>query len=400
MSRVHEDWVDGFIAYTASIPSPVLFRKWSAIAAVAGALERRVWVRTMNSKLFATMYTVLVAPPGVGKSVVTSQIRNMWAKIPDHCIAGTSLTKASLIDDLRDAARVIVRPQDKNPTYEFNSLKAVSNELGVLIPSYDNEFMNVLTDIYDGHGYSERRRSKDLNFSIDAPQINLLAATTPAYLSNVLPEGAWDQGFLSRTMLVYSGEVNLVDPFAGNLTEADDRDKLQSDLNKIGAMFGEMQFEKSAADAITKWHMSGGAPAPDHPKLIHYLTRRTMHLLKLCMVASASEGNTKVITKDHFGRALDWLIELEGHIPDIFKAMKSGGDSKVMEETWYTIYKLYLKQDQKPVPERNVVFFLQQRVPAHSVDNILRVMVSSGLLKEKQLPKLGKHYIPLSPDGV
>lgn len=64
----------------------------------------------------------------------------------------------------------------------FNSLTIVSNELGVLLPEYDPAMMSKLTDIYDGKGYSERRRTKDLNFKIDAPQINLIAATTPSFL--------------------------------------------------------------------------------------------------------------------------------------------------------------------------------------------------------------------------
>lgn len=67
MVRKLDNWIEGFMEYTDHLPSPELFRKWSAIAAVAAALERRCWVHTMGSNLYPSMYIVLVAPPGGGE---------------------------------------------------------------------------------------------------------------------------------------------------------------------------------------------------------------------------------------------------------------------------------------------------------------------------------------------
>jgi hypothetical protein len=393
MAQVHEDWVDAFVEHTSGLPSPELFRKWCAISCIAGALERKVWVDSMGSYLYPTMYVIIVAPPGVGKSVVTSVVRRMWEELPDHHISASSVTKASLIDDLRDATRTIIRPQDTPPEIKFNSVKVAANELGVLIPSYDNDFMNVLTDIYDGSGYSERRRTKDLNFNLPAPQISLLAATTPAYLNNMLPEGAWDQGFLSRTMLVYSGQRVLISPFGARQTKPVTETDLFKDLKDIARRYGEIKFSPEAAKALVAWHMAGGAPAPDHPKLHNYLTRRTAHMLKLCMVSCMSAGNVKIVTLEHYQRAMDWLVELESYMPDIFKSMQSGGDSKSIEDTWYFAMKMYASS-KAPIEERKLVHFLLQRVPAHNVDYILAIMVKSNLLQEKMVNKLGKCYIP------
>ena len=78
--------------------------------------------------------------------------------------------------------------------------------------------------------------------------------------------------------------------------------------------------------AINDWARSGGQPAPDHPKLLSYNTRRLHHLLKLCMVAALACDSELIITVDHFVEALDWLVELETFMPDIFKSMRTGGD--------------------------------------------------------------------------
>jgi hypothetical protein len=381
-----ENWIDYFDKYTSGLPSPDLFRKWGGIAAIAGALERKVWITTNMGSLHPNLYTVMVAPAGVGKTVITKTVQQMWQNLDDHFLASASVSKASLVDELREAERkgVITNGSGQGGfgQFHFNSLKILSNELGVLIPGYDNEFMNVLTDLYDGHHYSERKRSASLNFKIDKPQINLLAATTPSYLNNVMPEGAWEQGFISRVILVYSGQTQIRDLFGGETRNEKLGKDLAFDLNTIGKLYGAMEFTPDAAQAITQWHLAGGPPTPDHPRLAHYNTRRTAHLLKLCMVSCASAGDNLTISIDHYTEALDWLLEVENFMPDIFKAMNSGGDSRVIEEAWHFLYTLYIKE-KAPILENRLVNFIQQRTPAHNVMKIVEIMMKAGLIKRE-----------------
>jgi hypothetical protein len=392
--RALPNWIDAFFEFTEFLPSPELFRKWSAIAAVAGALERKVWVHTQGSNLYPNLYTILVAPPGVGKSVLTSRVETLWHGLDDHFVASSNITKAALMDELNDANRTVVRPRETPPTVTFNSLKILSNELGVLLPQYESEFMSTLTDIYDGSRYSERRRSIKDKMDIERPQFNLLAATTPSHLKDFLPVGAFDQGFLSRSLLIYSGDMQIRPLFNTVQGNREAMRLIKQDMVRIGKLYGEMHFDESAADAITKWHMGGQLPRPEHPKLHNYCTRRTLHLLKLCMVSSASEGDTLTISLDQYRTALSWLIEAESYMPDIFKSMNSGGDSKVIEECWYFCYQLFSKK-QQPVPESKVFNFLQQRIPAHSVERVADIMVRAGLLSKVDVNKIGVCYKPM-----
>jgi len=381
VTRKFPSWIDAFCDFTDGLGAPLIFRRWCAIAAVAGALERKVWVRTRGSELYPNMYAFLVGAPGVGKSISLKLTEQLWSDLPDHHIAPVSTTKAALIDALADAKRRIIRPGLTPPYIEFNSLLVPAGELGAFLPSYDSEFMNTLTHLYDGVRYGERRRTKDFKLNIEAPQLNVIGATTPSYLNAFLPEGAWDQGFLSRTILVYSGEKILTDIFA----EAD-RDEaiyksLLSDLKQIGSMFGKFEWEPEASSAISAWHQAGGPPAPEHPKLAHYLSRRTAHLLKLCMVVAAQSGSDLLITLEHYQLALEWLLDVEAQMSDIFKAMKGGGDGRAIEEAWYFMFQLYTKE-RRPISEHRLVRFLQERVPSHSVERIIQVMIKSQILKQ------------------
>ena len=327
------------------------------------------------------MYVVVVGDPGVGKTISLKTTEDLWRGLTDQFCAPTSLTKASLIDALNDAKRRIVRPGLNPPYVEFNSLKVLAGEFGVLLPMYDSDFMNALTAIYDGHPYAERRRTKDLKLSIDAPQLNLLGATTPSYLNGFMPEGAWDQGFISRTLLVYSGQKVIGDLFAEKDSDADLFKALSHDLKWIGNLFGKLSFDEDAARAISAWHKAGGPPVPDHPKLQHYVTRRTAHLLKLCMVACVADSDDYAIRLEHYRTALDWLMEAEGVMPDIFRAMSGGGDSKAMEEAYHFMYHIWMKE-KKPIAEHRLYHFLREKVPSHAVEKVIQIMVRSNLLKQ------------------
>jgi hypothetical protein len=399
--RKLDSWIESYQKYTNILPSPELFRKWVGIFFVAAAMERRYWVRTMGSNLYPNLYVILVGPPGIGKGQAIHPGEAMLRQVPNMKVGPSDMTAASLIDSLNEAVRHVIL-RGNPPFLQYNSLCVVSRELGVLIPGWDNAFMNNLTDIYDGYQVDQKRRGKDLHIKIKDPQINLLAACTPSYLNEVLPAGAWDQGFISRTLLVYSGDRVQRDPFAEvevtqALTElgAD----LLHDLKAIGYEDGQISFTPEAVKAMKAWIDGGCDPQPNHTKLQYYNSRRIAHLLKLCQVASLSRSGAKIITLEHYREAMGWLMEAETYMPDIFKSMVQGGDSAAMEEAWHYTWKAYTKEKNRPLAQHRIIHFLRDRVPAHSLLKVLNIMVESRML-EIVISEKGtmQGYRPIAPE--
>lgn len=388
------NWVEEFVAATEGISSPLLFRKWAAISAVAGALERKVWFVSARSVTYVNLYTVLVGPPGVGKTEVIFRVRELWKKLTTHHVAASSVTKASLIDNLNEASRHIIRQDEVPAAKTFNSLLMASTELGVLLPAYDTAMMNVLQDLYDCKAYEETRRGKDLRIAIKNPMVHLLAGCTPSYLNAVLPEGAWEQGFTARTIFVYSGESVKVPLFSTNETDTRAWELLQEGLKRISTLYGQVHFTPEAAALAQTWHDAGGPPEPDHPRLIHYNTRRILQMLKLSVVASVSTSDKLVIEDAHVAQAIDWLAEVESHMPDIFKAMGGSTHSQLIEEIYYFVLNTYNKAGKKPVNKARVFNFVQQRTPAHNVEKVLEIMKKAGVIEENALGYLPKTREP------
>ena len=384
--------------FTEGKGSPELYRRWSAIFLVGAILERKVWVTTTRGKWYPNQYILFVGPAGIGKSLCTHLTYELLEAVrtPERplFIAPTSVTKASLIDRLMEAERRVIRPMDIPSINQFNSLTVIANEFAVFLPAWDGEFMGVLTDIWDNKRYAESRRTSRLNIEILNPQLNILSATTPAQLTNLLPEGAWEQGFMSRMIIVYSGETIYTDFFAEQPLEKELRENLEHDLRDMYSLWGELSFADETIEAFRAWDKSGRAPVPDHPKLYSYTTRRPSHLFKLMIIASIADSSDMVITLEHYQTALAWLVELETYMPDVFKSMKVGGDGRAIEDCWHYAYQLYMKGGKTPVPEHKIWNFLQERVPAHSIERIIDVMCRAKLLEKKLMETGGYGYVP------
>jgi len=240
--------------------------------------------------------------------------------------------------------------------------------------------MNTLTTLYDGGTYAERRRTKDLKLEIPRPQLNILGATTPSYLNSLLPQGAWDQGFISRTILIYSGERAIRDVFAEELVDPALHGALTNDLKLISEQFGKMDFTPECVEAIREWNSSDCAPQPTAPKLKYYCTRRLLHTLKLTMVASIDRDPSLVIERQDFERARSWLLSAEAAMDDIFLAMNTGGDGTIMEDTWNFVYKIQSKE-KRPISEQRIVSYLSTKTPTHNIKSMLDTLIRAGMLE-------------------
>lgn len=342
-------------------------------------MERKCWTLT-SSKLYPNLYIILVGPPGVGKSVVLSLAEQMLRGLKEIFVAPSSLTNASLIDTLKDAQRPIMTPFHQI----YHSLQVVASELGVFLPAYDPAFMNTLTKLYDGEPYEERRRTgKVQHVKIENTLLSILGACTPSYLNGFIPEGAWDQGFTSRTIFIYHGTVDkrVIFPKAGEYTtnEALLRD-LMIDLNAINALSGPFLWDEAAMDAATAWFESGCKPAPDHAKLKHYLSRRITHALKLAMISAVNQNNEMRVTVENFEEGKTWLIEAEAKIPEIFVGIATTEEARAIEDLVYVVKQHYLRT-KKPVGEHVLVDFLKDRVPTYAISKIIEVLIRARKLK-------------------
>lgn len=366
------------------------------------------------------MFLFFVANPGVGKDQAIVPVRELMEDSGVVNLSPTSMTGKGMLDTLADPSimRDFTDPETKAKVF-FQSLTICVPEFGTLLSKHDLEFLSIINDAYNcGSQIRERLRSQKEDLVIRNPHVNIIAGTQPAFLSSMFPEEAWGMGFFARVIMLYHAQATKTDLFSGGLFDAKNKEKedlkenLVKDLGYIGRMAGPMTVDNETRQALNTWHMeSSEDDKPTHPKLVHYNTRRVLHLVKLCMVFAISRGSKK-IQKQDLDQALQTLYEAEDRMPEIFKEMTSTGAKDIIDQAFYYILKAYNASGKKPVPEHRVIQFLVAHVPVQQIHYTLETMVRSEIIKEWKDPKSiasydfrpgvkhPRYFIPVGMTGI
>lgn len=401
-------WIESFLEFTKDRPSPKIFRKWTALSGIAAAAEQRVFMAMNGQSLYPNMYALLVGGPGVGKTIAIVDlmriIRSANEALPNDrkmFLAPNDVSKASLIDAIGEAKRRIADLTGIHDFLEYNSLYIMASEFTAFLTEYAGDFVTFLTRSWDVEYFEEHKRTGGRKLIIPRPMLNMLGGTTPSALGSLLPEGAWDQGFAARTLMIYSGEELITDPFAelADPTTQPLYADLVSDFSKMMYTQGQFRFAPEALEAFRKWHLGGRKPVPTHPKLMHYNPRRSVHLAKLCMIFSLARSGELLITTDDLGNALDSMMEIEHYMPEIFKTMSmKGGDAATMKEAQFFIARQFMREN-KPVAKHRLVQFINERAGNPYVLRIIENMVAGRMIQEVFVNNL-PYYVPASPEEI
>lgn len=394
-----EDWISRYVAYLDGARTNELFKRWAAVSAISAVLHRRVWSMSSGDPVFPNMYVLLCGPSAAGKGEAIKPAERLLKEVSAidaqlHLGTG-SFTSAAMADAL-DRAQITIN----GPTgvEKVNAITVVSREFGVFLPEYDKRMLGLLTDLFDCLSYHEERRGSSRKEPIDLDRtcVTILGGTTPAYLQNTLPEGAWEEGFMSRMIVVFGGgqKIRAIEEEAEGENETLG-EELFADLRKIAKREGRVYWSRPALEAFNKWLLGGMKPVPNHPKLQYYNDRRHYNLMKLCIIHACSAGHEKIEEED-FLIALDLLLETEVHMADVFKAMKTGGASQVLREAVHYIWQMHLAT-KEPVPHAKLIRFLHEKAPVHEVQRLAEVMVQAEMLTKVEVNKIGTCYMPNVP---
>jgi hypothetical protein len=362
-------------------------------------LERKVFVAPGGSPMYPNLYVFLVGPPGVGKSrVIEHTVKRFIQELPEPKIVPKSMTMASLVDFLNEEGKRIVL-KNPPPALEYYTSYMLADELSVFMSQWDLAVTAGLTSYWDGVEYSEWRRGTGKKIQMKELAFSILAGATPGHIAASVPEEAWDQGFMSRVIMVYAEDrtlVNIFKPRAVNSLPPD----MVHDLHYINSLQGEVGWDEEYAEVFNKWRECDDAKdptavGPKHPKLAHYNIRRTAQMLKLSTIACVDRGGLLVLGLQDFKRAYSWLAEAEAVMEGVFKGAGQGADGRVLDEIAYHVIAQHAKTG-KAVPEHELVLFAGKKLPAHSVVAALKLLESQRRIVAKTVdPKTGqRRFIP------
>ena len=324
-----KNWLEGFAEYArfGEAPDNTLF--WTGVSTIAGALRRRVWIDMGYFKWVPNFYVILVANPGIISKSTTANIgMNLLRQVKGIKWGPEVVTWQSLVQSMAEQREEFVNPD----TGEFTPMSAIticSDEFGNLLNPQDREMVDIFVGLWDGkEGTFEKKTKSSGNDAIVNPWINIIACTTPAWISGNFPEYMIGGGFTSRCVFVYADKKRQLVAYpkrnmekSGNDHVAQLRADLIHDLEAISMLAGEMKLTEEAFQWGEKWyedHWKAKHAHLDRDQFGGYLARKQTHIHKLAMVLSAAMGDDRVITPDILQLAASLTTGLERDMNMVF----------------------------------------------------------------------------------
>lgn len=335
-SRIREhDWITKYLEYEEMSEPPRLYKEWVAMSTISAVLQRKCRLPWGPLTFFPNMYIVLVGPSGKcrkGTAMHTGEalLNDMGIKL-----TADSVTREALIRSLNESSTSDV---GKNQDVAMHaSLTIFSKELAVFL-GYDNkQLISDLTDWYDCADKWTYRTKGQGTDEIVGLWVNLLGATTPELIQTQFPEDAIGGGLASRIVFVYEDQKGKV--VAAPFLEEKHKDIwkwLRNELESIAMLQGDFKWNDKFLEKWVEWyHYQEENQAITDDRFQGYLQRRPNHILKMCMILSASMRKDMVITGKVFDRALKMLKRTEKKMPRTFsgygKSESSDITRKIME---------------------------------------------------------------------
>lgn len=337
--RKHADWLRAFTEFTSYGEAPTKFYFWTGVSTIAGALRRRVWIDQKYFQWVANQYVILVAPPGiVSKSTTASIGMNLLKEVPGINFGPDVVTWQKLVEDMSKANEMVFWPE-KETYLPMSCVTIASSEFGNLLDPTNREMVDVLVALWDGQPGAFKKGTKTSgNDQIENPWINIIACTTPAWISGNFPDYMIGGGFTSRCLFVYADKKRqLVAYPSGNVPASfqAQREDLIHDLERISTLVGEYTLHPLAIAWGEQWyeqHYTTKHPHLSPEQFGGYLARKQTHIHKLAMILTAAKSDELIIQLDTLVMAAGLVDALETDMPKVFGKIGLNPKTKALND--------------------------------------------------------------------
>lgn len=407
MARHFSDWITGFLEYTEGLESPEIFRRWAGYAAIAATLQRRVRVPLKRRLLYPNTYTLLVGPPGSGKTTAIIAVKEFLREVKSVKLAPQSITKEKFY--VLFARAVTTEMMGENETGGFSEMSrqtpyaVFADEFGTFLPGGDLEFLQDLGDIYDcPEPMWENTTKTSGEDRIELPCLTICGGTTQKFIAEGMTPKSFGMGLVSRIIFVYCDQLVNAPLDAPLLDKSSaERGYLVDDLTAISRLSGNFLMHSEAFLFASAWYNNGMKPVPTDPRFAEYCSRRITHLFKLAMAVSASRRDDMTILESDIEEALTQLLLVERTMGKSLDLLSKNPLHEQINEAYKFILLKYRQLSGKPVLESQLRYHLYRETPPQYIPAVIETLISAGfvsILPNTVAPN--RQFIPVKPEEL
>ena len=315
------NWLEKYLEYTSSHEAPEIFHRWSALAGIAGVVNRKAWLirKSKSTGLRFIQYpgqlmVVLVAGSGeCRKSTAVGFIEDLLRRSETVDLYSGKITPERLLAKLgalKNGAILTVVCDELS--YFFSKAKYAESMIENILK---------LTAAKETDEYETQERQRVLRNAC----FTGLFATIPQSLGESIPAVAHGKGFMVRFIWVFADQPRRSDPMFDDDDEEGDAGvrhnsplgiELVQGLKAISLLKGRVRVAVEARKWFQAWYMTY-REQPDS-KGEGWPARRHEHLVRTAMVLGIAKRSELTITTEDLLEADQMLIEIETGFPKAF----------------------------------------------------------------------------------
>lgn len=342
--RNYKDWLKAYLEYAERISeTPFDMLYWAGVSAIAGALQRKVWIDQGRYQLYPNFFIVFVADAGViQKSTTINTALGLLRKVDTIRFAPDATTWEGFIkfmEDNHQADDAFSLEAENNKT---SAVTIIASELSVFLDPQNKYMMSALTKLWDCEDTFVKLTKFSGEEHIEKPCLNLIGGTTPAWMRESFDRFSREGGFVSRTIFIHGEKKRQLVAFPKKKLTPDHeatKRKLIEDLEAITRLRGEYILDPKTEDVGEIWYQQHHLDihAPGYVDSSGFKDRKQSHVLKLAMVIAASRGEAMVITPEDWTEALVLINSAEQAFPKSFSAIDERAELRPYNELLKTI---------------------------------------------------------------
>ncbi len=324
MPRKCDNWLQTFAAWTLPrSEAPESYHFWAGLYTLASVIKRHVYIPYTilgGWDCYPFIYTMFVAPAGAARKTTTANYaEELLDHIPSVERTATAITKEQL------AVKLAEHPE--------SAITIFAPEFSIFIQKSGLDMYDTLTRLFDGAKAFEEDIKTGASQVADKPCVNMLACTTPEWLSENMTEAIIGGGFTSRLIIVMEDKVRrhqmYYDRVGIDWNEMKELETdLITDLVHIASLMGKFEISDDARNFMEDkdgngWYKDSiKAAERANPRLSGYYQRKPTHLHKIAMLLHLSYSDELILTEYDLRMAADTLDSIE---PKMHKAFEHVG---------------------------------------------------------------------------
>ena len=314
-------FLSDYRTFTSGNEAHPTYHLFSSLVALSSIISRRVWLDMDYFTIYPNLYVVLVGPPGNRKSSAMATTKYLLRELKQIPFSGECISKEKLVQDMVEQERAMEGiPEKYKDKRIYSPMTVCVTELSEFLAISQAGMIGFLTDVYDQDFYEHKTKNKGTEV-ITGPFLNLIACTTPEWITTYLRSDIISGGFSRRTLFVFETEKSARIPFPKVTDEMRVAwNRLFSYAQRLLTVRGAFEWSPEARAFYADWYTHLKMPADQN--IVGYYETKHIQMLKLAMLVALSESpDSLVLKKSHLDTALAFLGLVEQNLARVFQSM-------------------------------------------------------------------------------